>query len=116
VWLQNWVAAMRTRDAAAQASFYADPVERYLGKSNLSNAEIQQDKRAAIVSREGLWTVKLEDITLNQQSPDEVNVHLVKHYMAETEPAQISEQFVSSRLKLRRINNQWKIISEQDES
>jgi hypothetical protein len=115
VWLQNWVAAMRTRDAAAQASFYADPTDRYLGKSNVSKADILQDKHVAIVNREGLWTVKLEEITLNRQSEDEVTVHLVKHYMAETEPAQISEQFVPSRLKLRRINNQWKIISEQDE-
>jgi hypothetical protein len=106
---------MRTRDASAQASFYADPVDRYLGKSNVSKADILQDKHAAIVNREGLWTVKLEEITLNQQSQDEVTVHLVKHYMAETEPAQISEQFVPSRLKLRRINNQWKITSEQDE-
>jgi hypothetical protein len=105
---------MRTRDAVAQASFYADPVDRYLGRRNVSNAQILQDKKNAIHNREGLWTVKLENITLAQQTDTAIAIHLTKHYIAQTEPAQISEQFVRSSLQLTRRNGQWKITSEQD--
>jgi hypothetical protein len=113
-WLENWVAAMRTRDPVAQSSFYADPVDNYLGKPNVSRAEILGDKKASIQNRNGLWTVKLEKIALDPQSENAINVRLVKHYIAETEPAQISEQFVRSRLELKKIDGQWKITSEQD--
>jgi ketosteroid isomerase-like protein len=114
IWLEGWAAAMRTRDPAAQASFYADSVDRYLDRHNVSNAQILQDKKNAIHNRDGLWTVKLEDITLTQQTDTTAVVHLIKHYIPQTEPAQISEQLVHSRLELTRLNGQWKITSEQD--
>jgi hypothetical protein len=113
-WLDDWVAVMRTRDPVAQVAFYANPVDRYLDKRNVTNAELIADKRAAIHNREGLWTVKLENIHIDPQTGSTVTVHLTKHYMAETEPAQISEQLIPARLQLTRINNQWKITSEQD--
>lgn len=114
LWLEAWVEAMRGRDAVAQAGFYANTLDSYLGKLNVSNEDVLADKRASILNRRGLWTVKLEDITLNHQDADDISVHLVKHYMAETEPAAISEQFVRSRLQLKRMDGAWKIVSEQD--
>ena len=105
---------MRTRDPALQASFYADPVDHYFGKQQISNEEIYADKKTAIENRKGLWTVKLEKIVVSPQSDTAVTVRLVKHYMDQTEPAQISEQFVQSRLQLNRIDGQWKITSEED--
>jgi hypothetical protein len=113
-WLKYWVTAMRTRDPAAQASFYADSLDQYQGKRHFSNAEIYRDKETAIENRKGLWTVKLEKIVVFPQDKDTATIRLVKHYMSQTEPAQISEQFVQSRLKLKRINGEWKIISEED--
>ncbi len=44
VWLESWADAMRGQDANAQASFYADPVEHYALKSNVSNADVWLDK------------------------------------------------------------------------
>lgn len=114
LWVKNWVAAMGTRDADTQAAFYADTVDRYFDERNLSNAQVLQKKRAAIQSSQGLWTVKYEKITLSRQTEDAVTVNLVKHYVAQTEPAQISEQLFESRLQLKRFNGIWKITSEQD--
>ncbi len=49
VWLESWADAMRGQDANAQAdSFYADPVEHYALKSNVSNADVWLDKKNAI--------------------------------------------------------------------
>jgi hypothetical protein len=114
VWLEEWVASMRTRDPILQSSFYADTVDNYFGKRNVSHTEIMSDKKAAIQNREGLWTVKLEKISIDPRSSALATVHLVKHYIAQTEPARISEQFVPSRLFIKRINGQWKITSEQE--
>jgi hypothetical protein len=78
--LTHWETAMRTRDAEAQASFYADPVERYQDRDNLGRAALEQEKEAAIAGRKGLWTVKLEGVVIEQRTPDEATVRLVKHY------------------------------------
>lgn len=114
LWLQSWLAAQASGDATAQASFYAEKVDRYLGKRNVANAEILADKQSSIIRRQGRWSVKLEDVNLRHNDNGEVSVYLVKHYEAQTEPAEIAEQFVPSHLELRRIAGQWKIISEQD--
>jgi hypothetical protein len=113
-WLEDLGSAMRTRDALAQSGFYADPVDNYLGKHNVSRAEILSEKQTAIQKRSGLWTVKLEKISLKPSSSDVVSVHLVKHYIAQTRPAQISEQFVPALLQLQRRGGQWKITSETE--
>jgi hypothetical protein len=113
-WLQNWADVMRGRDPIAQASFYADTVDAYSGRRNVSNEQILANKRAGILNRRGLWTVRFDDISLHRQGDDDVSVNLVKHYIAQVGPAQITEKFVRSRLLLRLIDGQWKIVSEQD--
>lgn len=114
IWLQNWVAAMRTRDPAAQVSFYADPVSNYLGKKDVSHAELFADKKSAIQNRAALWTIKLEKISLVRQSATAITVHLIQHSMAQPAPGQMSEQFIPTNLQIRRIDGEWKIVSEQD--
>jgi len=105
---------MNGRDAVAQAAFYADPVDVYSDARNVSNAQILLKKRAAILSSEGLWTVTIEKLVVKRQSDDTAVAYLVKHYEPQTDPPQISEQFVSSRLQLKRFGDSWKIVSEQD--
>jgi hypothetical protein len=114
VWVESWAASMRGRDPAAQASFYADPVERYIDQKNVSNAALLAEKRADIARRHGLWTFKLNDVVVESKTASEASVRLVKHYMVETEPSQVSELFVKTRLQLKLINGQWKIISERE--
>jgi len=114
VWLENWGFAMRTRDAVAQATFYADSVNQYQQKRGVSRDALLKEKEAAIADRRGLWTVKLEKIVIERKSGSEVTARLVKHFIEEPRPSVISERFVKSQVQLRHITGQWKITSERD--
>ena len=115
LWLQNWAASMRTRDANAQAAFYADTLDRYLDQRNVSKEAVLRDREATNRMRKGLWTVKMEDIVIERQTGSEAEVRLVKHFMDEQETSEILESFVPTRLTLKRLNGEWKITSEQDQ-
>ena len=114
VWLESWADAMRQQDASAQASFYADPVEHYALKSNVSNADVWLDKQNAIQSRPKVWTVQLEDVVVEPRPDESMRVRLTKHYISKSDAGKVSEQLVHSQLKLRKIDGQWKITSEQN--
>jgi hypothetical protein len=116
VWLDNWAAAMRTRNASAQASFYADTVNEYVGKYDVSNDAVLKDREATIHMRKGLWTVKMEKVVIERQTKSEVEVQLIKHFIDEPVPSEIVESFVPTRLTLKRLDGSWKITSEQDMS
>ncbi len=113
-WLENWAAAMRTRDASAQAAFYADTVNQYVGKYDVSNDAVLKDREATIHMRKGLWTMKMEKVVITRQTKSEADVQLVKHFIDEPGPSEILESFVPTRLTLKRIDGSWKITSEQD--
>jgi hypothetical protein len=115
LWLQNWAASMRTRDANAQAAFYADTLDRYLNQRNVSREAVLRDREATNRMRKGLWTVKMEDVVIERQTGSEAEVRLVKHFMDEQETSEILESFVPTRLTLKRLNGEWKITSEQDQ-
>jgi hypothetical protein len=112
--LQEWVAAMRTRDLDAQASFYSYPVDRYLNERNVSRDSVLMAKQVAIEEKKGLWTIKLERIVIERPLKSEATVHLVKHYIEQPDRAKISERFVRAHLTLKLSSGQWKITSEQD--
>lgn len=119
VWLDQWADAMRGRDPVLQASFYADPVGNYLGDPNVNNDSLTTGFRSAIQARDGIWTLKLEKVSVEKRSADEVMVRLTKHFMQMDDglgqsTGQINDRYVRSRLELRRVNGQWKIVSEQD--
>jgi hypothetical protein len=112
--LQDWVAAMRTRDLVVQASFYAFPVDRYLSKLNVSRDALLMAKQAAIADRKGLWTIKLEKIVIERPLKSEATVRLVKHFIDQPDRAKLSESFVRAQFTLKLLSGQWKITSEQD--
>jgi hypothetical protein len=115
LWLQNWAASMRTKDANAQAAFYADTLDRYLNQRNVGRDVVLRDREATNRMRKGLWTVKMEDVVIERQTDSEAEVRLVKHFMDEQETSEILESFVPTRLTLKRLNGEWKITSEQDQ-
>jgi ketosteroid isomerase-like protein len=114
VWLESWADAMRGQDASAQASFYGDPVERYALKSNVNNADVWLDKQNAIQGRPKEWTVKLEDVVVEPRPGESMRVRLTKHYTSQSDGGRVSEQFIHSQLRLKKIDGQWKITSEQN--
>jgi hypothetical protein len=112
--LRQWEMAMRSRDAAAQAAFYAVPVERYLKRYNVSKAQVQADKQAKIDKRKGLWTVKMEQVKIDRKSNTTATVTLLKHYTEQQDRQPVKEWFVSSQLKLKNEYGIWWITSEHD--
>jgi uncharacterized protein (TIGR02246 family) len=112
--VKQWETALRTRDAAAQAAFYADPVDRYFLRHNLSKDAVVADKQAAIDKRKGGWTVKMDRVKVQRKGDDVADVSLVKHYMEQQDGATTSEWFVPSRLQLKRADGKWRIVSERD--
>ncbi len=112
VWLESWADAMRGQDAGAQAAFYADPVEHYALKSNVSNADVWLDKKNAIQSRPAGWTFTLEEVVVEPRPDESMRVRLTKHISSDG--GRVSDQFIHSQLKLRKVDGQWKITSEQN--
>jgi hypothetical protein len=114
VWLQEWATAMRTRNASAQAAFYADSVDRYLDQRNVTRGVVLRDRESTIHMRKGLWTVKMEKIAVIRQTGSEAEIRLVKHFIDESERSEIMESFVPARLILKKVGNTWRITSEED--
>jgi hypothetical protein len=113
-WVDGWAAAMRSRDPVAQASFYANPVNQYIDRKNVSHAALVQAKTADIGRRHGEWTFGANNVVVENRTPSQATVQLVKHYMVRTGPSQVSEIFVKTRLQLKAVDGQWKIASEEE--
>lgn len=111
--VKQWGVAMQSRDAAGQAAFYADPVDRYFLQHNVGKDTVLADKQAAIDTRKGSWTVKMERVKVDR-SGDLATVSLVKHFQMQQEGEPVSEWFIPSQLKLKREDGRWRIVSERD--
>jgi len=112
--ISDWEAAMNSRDADAQAAFYADPVERYFLRHNLSRDEVKADKLAAINRRRDDWSVKMENVKITRADDNTAKARLIKHYTVKEDGKMASEWFVPSLLLMTRANGRWQITSERD--
>jgi hypothetical protein len=113
IWLQGWAEALRGSDAALQASYYADRLDRYFLRSDVSRDAVMADKEAAIAQRKGLWTVRVEDVVVTQRTETTARILLVKHIVKEPGEDGVSEERLRTRLWLKRIDGRWQITSEQ---
>ena len=113
-WLEQWAASERTRDATSQTSFYADDVRPYLSLDHASRDAVYQAKQDAIQKRQGLWTFKIDDMSIRKQGPDEASVLLKKRVMTQTNSVLVSELRISSFLTLKYTPDGWKITGERD--
>jgi len=116
-WLNQWSDAMRSGDPVLLASFYADPVQHYLDHANMSKEALIANLRDAIESRSDFfWTVRLEDMRVEPQSHLYVTATFMKHFVqigGSANSRQSADFFVPSRIEMRRIAGEWKIVSEQ---
>ena len=111
--MKQWELAMQSRDAEAQAAFYADTVSRYFLRSKVERDAVLADKQAAIGNRKDGWTFKTERVKV-QRSADSATVMLLKHFSVEKDGTTVSEWFIPSQLKLKREDGRWRIVSERD--
>jgi ketosteroid isomerase-like protein len=113
-WLEQWAASERTRDAKGQASFYADDVSPYLTLDRASRDAVYRNKQDSIHNRKGLWTFRIEHVSIRRESPDEASVLLKKLVMTQTDSVRVSEHRISSFLTLKRTQDGWRITGERD--
>jgi ketosteroid isomerase-like protein len=112
--VKDWELALRSRDAAAQAAFYADPVARYFLRHDVSRDQVLADKQSSIDKRKGDWMVKMERVKLTRKGDTSAKVSLVKHYSVQENGRTVSEWFIPSQLQLVRADGKWQITSERD--
>ncbi len=113
--IKDWEAALRSTDATQQASFYADPVDRYFLRRSVKREDVLADKQANIAKRQGDWSIALERVQVRQK-PEEVTatVRLVKHYTIHQGGHLTSQWYVPSQMLLKRTDGHWQITSERD--
>jgi len=111
-WLANWADALKGQNAGAQAAFYADQVEKYFLRWNVSRADVMAAQQTAIGSRSQSWTLTLDDVVVAQQTDTTARILLVKHIVTDNGRGNV-EQRLPTQIRLKRINGQWRIVSEQ---
>lgn len=111
-WLENWADALRGQDAGKQAAFYADTVEKYFLKRNVSRADVMAAREASLDKRTGDFTLRLDNIVVAEQTDTSARILLVK-YVATNGPTGIVEERLPTQIRLKRINGEWRIVSEQ---
>jgi hypothetical protein len=114
VWVQDWAAALQSRDTESQGSYYSSRVENYLGVQAASREFIIQDKTAALKQRQHLSLIKVEQVRVEKQTDSKAVLRLVKHTITQTQAAGVSETFVQTRLKVVNQGGVWQIVDEQD--
>ncbi|GGA74005.1 hypothetical protein GCM10011507_26710 [Edaphobacter acidisoli] len=111
-WLENWVDTMKGTDAGAQAAYYANPVDKYFLRYSVSRADVMAARQDAIAKRKGTWTMRLDDVVVAQQTDTTARILFIK-YIATDEGSGVVEQRLPTQIKLKRIDGQWRIVSEQ---
>ena len=111
--VKGWEAALQSTDAAKQAAFYADPVDRYFLRHDVSRDSILADKRSQIGKRPDGWSVTMVRLKVQQQG-DTASVHLIKYFTIRKNGRLTSQWYVPSLLQLKRANGRWQIVSERD--
>jgi hypothetical protein len=112
-WVQDWAAALRSRDPATQATYYADTVSRYLENTAVSNDSVLKALKSDVEERSVVWNMKLEHVFVESQNATSARVRIIKH-ITDTTPANTAvDQLIKLRLKLVRDGETWKIVEEQ---
>lgn len=113
--VQDWASAMGSNDAAKQAAFYADSLDRYFLRHNVSRESVLADKQASIDRRQDGWSVTMERVkVLQKNGAATATIQLIKHFVVRKEGKLTSQWFVPSQLQLKRVDGRWQITSERD--
>jgi hypothetical protein len=114
MWLQHWAVAEEGRDPVAQAAYYADPVTWYLQTPHVSHAFLLALKEDSIKKKDATTTLKVEDVKVVRQIKDGASIEAMRHFMVLSGDANVREDFVGARLKVKRIDGEWKITEERN--
>jgi hypothetical protein len=112
--LQHFAAVMMTNDPGLIADCYAPVVDHYFLKRNVTREDVREYLRVWNESKsEQISFYQLGKVTIEAETIGEVKLDLVKD-ITSTQNSVTTRQLVHSRLVLRKIDDEWKITSDQD--
>jgi hypothetical protein len=112
--LDNWAKAYESNDATLIANCYADQVDRYFLRQNVSNAFVHDYMESWLKDHDSrVIMFKIKDAAIYNQTPAYVQLRLVKEVVTKDSKGAV-ERFTPSELSLKRVAGEWKITGERD--
>ena len=110
--LKTWRQSIEARDADKHLEHYADQIETYYNAANVNKDFVRDDRRRAFKRFDALQ-IQLINIDIYLESKDAATVILDKSWDFK-KGENFSNGLVQQEIKLRRIENEWLIVSEKD--
>ena len=110
--LDRWAAALAQNDVSTEIRFYGPEVDPYFRKHHVSRQFIEADKKTLFDRGVRLTSYQVRDLFITMNSPDEAIVLLTKEW--QTQEGAEYARTTRSRLHMKRLNQDWKIVGEQD--
>jgi hypothetical protein len=112
--LENWATANESNDPTLLANCYADQVDRYFLRLNVTNTFVHDYMDAWLKGHDSRVTIfKIKDVTFENVTAETVSLRLVKEVVT-TNSKGAAERFTPSQLSLKKVAGEWKITSERD--
>jgi ketosteroid isomerase-like protein len=112
--LDNWAKAYESNDPTRIANCYADQVDRYFLRQNVTNTFVHDYMEAWLKAHDSRVTMfGIKDLTFENETAGSVTLALVKQVVT-TDSKGATERLTRSQLILKKIAGEWKITSERD--
>lgn len=112
--LDNWAKAYESNDPTLIANCYADQVDRYFLRQNVTKRFVHDYMADWLKSHDTRVVMfKIKDAAIYNQTPTYVQLRLVKEVVTKDSEGAV-ERFTPSELSLKKVAGEWKITSERD--
>jgi ketosteroid isomerase-like protein len=112
--LAGWAQATNNNDLDRELSFYGDRVDRYFLARNVTREFVGKDKERFYRIGERFISYQIDNVSIEQSSPDEAVALLTKHWVVEYAGGNTHSDQTNSRLWLKQEQSRWVITGEQD--
>ena len=110
--LDDWVAAVRNRDAEALAKLYAPRVERFYRSRNVSRDFIRRERTRDLQRAGTIRRYEITDVETRLQQPDEAVVTFNRFWDFARGPRRAGK--TRTQLTLKKVEDSWLITGERD--
>jgi hypothetical protein len=110
--LDRWRNTMVAGDAAGQADLYANLVDRFYTRSNVSRAEVRREKEQLLAKYPQFHRFKISDVRLETLESDRAVVTLHKEWDARGRGRFAGAE--RQRLTLSKESGSWRIVGEEE--
>jgi hypothetical protein len=112
--VENWARANESNDPTVLAKCYAEHVDRYFLRLNVTNTFVRDYAEEWLKSHDARVTLfRVKKLTFKDEAPMAVKVDLVEEVVT-TDSKGSAERLTHSQLYLKKVDEQWKITSERD--